>query len=137
MQCITHIFRSALGSDYDISPAKRGRPRKVVSEPLPEDESSLYFIIRNGKASLQQVIDDWIDEYKADRDAALLKLMQFFISTSGCKGRITAEMQQMEHSDIIRQMTEEFDEESGEYPLVTPGQLMKKFRDRRNNVNAR
>merc|ERR1719245_624136 len=120
--------RSALGSDYDISPAKRGRPRKVVSEPLPEDESSLYFIIRNGKASLQQVIDDWIDEYKADRDAALLKLMQFFISTSGCKGRITAEMQQMEHSDIIRQMTEEFDEESGEYPLVTPGQLMKKFR---------
>ena len=128
MQCITHIFRSALGSDYDISPAKRGRPRKVVSEPLPEDESSLYFIIRNGKASLQQVIDDWIDEYKADRDAALLKLMQFFISTSGCKGRITAEMQQMEHSDIIRQMTEEFDEESGEYPLVTPGQLMKKFR---------
>merc|ERR1719245_221776 len=120
--------RSALGSDYDISPAKRGRPRKVVSEPLPEDESSLYFIIRNGKASLQQVIDDWIDEYKADRDAALLKLMQFFISTSGCKGRITAEMQQMEHSDIIRQMTEEFDEESGEYPLVTPGQLMKKFK---------
>ena len=40
---------------------------------------------RNGKASLQQVIDDWIDEYKTDRDAALLKLMQFFISTSGCK----------------------------------------------------
>merc|ERR1719322_1391446 len=120
--------RSALGSDYDISPAKRGRPRKVVSEPLPEDESSLYFIIRNGKASLQQVIDDWIDEYKADRDAALLKLMQFFISTSGCKGRITAEMQQMEHSDIIRKMTEEFDEESGEYPLVTPGQYWKKFR---------
>merc|ERR1719471_2496933 len=61
---------------------------QVVFDPLPEDESSLYFIIRNGKASLQQVIDDWIDEYKADRDAALLKLMQFFISTGGCKGRI-------------------------------------------------
>ena len=40
-------FRSATGSDYDVSPAKRGRPRRVVSEPLPEDESSLYFIIRD------------------------------------------------------------------------------------------
>ena len=34
----------------------------------------------------------------------------------------------MEHSDIIRRMTEEFEEESGEYPLVTAGQFWKKFR---------
>merc|ERR1719288_657254 len=34
----------------------------------------------------------------------------------------------MEHADIIRQMTDEFEEESGEYPLVTPGQYWKKFR---------
>lgn len=55
--------------------------------------------------------------------------MQFFISASGCKGRITGEMQaSMEHADIIRTMTEEFDEESGEYPLVTAGQFWKKFR---------
>lgn len=38
-------------------------------------------------------------------------LMQFFINASGCKGRITSEMQQtMEHVAIIRKMTEEFDE---------------------------
>jgi len=37
--------------------------------------------------------------------------MQFFISASGCKGKITAEMQNsMEHAAIIRRMTEEFDE---------------------------
>ena len=35
----------------------------------------------------------------------------------------------MEHADIIRTMTEEFDEESGEYPLVTAGQFWKKFRN--------
>lgn len=77
-------------------PASESRPRmsrRPASEIVPEDESSLYFIIRNGKASLQQTVDDWIDSYKADRDSALLSLMQFFISTSGCKGRITAEMQ--------------------------------------------
>ena len=36
--------------------ARRGRPRKSVADIMPEDESSLYFIIRNGKASLQQVL---------------------------------------------------------------------------------
>jgi len=55
--------------------------------------------------------------------------MQFFISASGCKGKITSEMQaDMEHGDIIRRMTEEFEEESGEYPLTTSGQYWKKFR---------
>jgi hypothetical protein len=118
----------------DVSPeegagGRRNRPRKSVADIVPEDESSLYFIIRNAKASLQQVVDDWIDSYKADRDAALLTLMQFFISASGCRGRITPLMQStMDHADIIRRMTEEFEEESGEYPLVTAGQFWKKFR---------
>lgn len=124
--------RRKVAPSYGDEPARRkpGRPRVLMtSEILPEDESSLYFIIRNGKASLQQVVDDWIDSYKADKNSALLSLMQFFISASGCKGRITAEMQAtMEHADIIRTMTEEFEEESGEYPLVTTGQFWKKFR---------
>lgn len=55
--------------------------------------------------------------------------MQFFINAAGCKGRITQEMQAtMEHAAIIRKMTEEFDEESGEYPLIMAGQTWKKFR---------
>ena len=114
--------------DDDDEPKRRpGRPRTVM--PTAEDENSLYFIVRTGRASLQQTVDDWIEEYKVDRDGALLKLMQYFISASGCKGKITSEMQAtMEHADIIRRMTEEFDEESGEYPLTTPGQYWKKFR---------
>ena len=113
---------AAAASSYD-SPAKRARTTTRTSELQAEDETALYFIIRNGKASLQQVVDDWIDNYKADRDNALLALMQFFISAAGCRGRITPYMQSsMEHADIIRQMTDEFEEESGEYPLVTPGE---------------
>ena len=81
------------------SVAKRrgpGRPRGSTlpaADFLPEDESSLFYIIRNGKISLQSIVDDWIDSYKSDRDSALLALMQFFISASGCRGRITSEMQ--------------------------------------------
>lgn len=54
------VRRRPMGYD-----ARVGRPRQTrTTDILPEDESSLYFIIRNGKASLQQVVDDWIDAYK-------------------------------------------------------------------------
>jgi hypothetical protein len=122
------IAMSDAGSDVSFS-SPRGKLGRRPIEVQAEDESSLYFIIRNGKASLQSVVDDWIDNYKSERDAALLSLMQFFISAAGCRGRITPSMQaNMEHADIIRQMTEEFEEETGEYPLVTPGQFWKKFK---------
>lgn len=59
----------------------------------------------------QTLVDEWIDEYKVNRDTALLSLMQFFINASGCKGKITSIMAaNMEHAAIIRKMTEEFDE---------------------------
>lgn len=32
------------------------------------------------------MVDDWIEAYKNDRDAALLDLINFFIHCSGCKG---------------------------------------------------
>lgn len=45
--------------------------------------------------------------------------MQFFINASGCKGHITAEMQSsLEHTAIIRRMTEEFDEVNTIYPFL-------------------
>ena len=59
----------------------------------------------------KSLIDDWIEAYKQDRDVAMLDLIQFFIHCAGCKGRITMDMyHHMEHSEIIRKMTEEFDE---------------------------
>lgn len=60
---------------------------------------------------LQTVVDEWIETYKQDRDTALLELMQFFIQCSGCRSKISKQMQAtMEHAQIIRKMTEEFDE---------------------------
>ncbi|XP_071445719.1 cohesin subunit SA-2 isoform X1 [Hetaerina americana] len=120
---------AAACSSPDEPVKKRRQNKKPVTESLSEDENSLCFVIRLGRASLQQVVDDWIESYKADRDGALLSLMQFFINASGCKGKISPDMQaSMEHAAIIRKMTEEFDEESGEYPLIMTGQQWKKFR---------
>lgn len=109
---------------------RRGKVgQRAFSDSTSDDPNSLFEIVKQGKSSLQSVVDDWIEAYKQDRDTALLDLMQFFIQCAGCKGRITPNMQaSMEHAQIIRKMTEEFDEESGDYPLIMTGPQWKKFR---------
>ncbi|XP_062832530.1 cohesin subunit SA-1 isoform X2 [Anolis carolinensis] len=82
-----------------------------------------------GKSAMQCVVDDWIESYKQDRDIALLDLINFFIQCSGCRGTVRIEMfRNMQNAEIIRKMTEEFDEDSGDYPLTMPGPQWKKFR---------
>uniref|UniRef100_A0A452QVT9 Cohesin subunit SA n=1 Tax=Ursus americanus TaxID=9643 RepID=A0A452QVT9_URSAM len=60
-------------------------------------------------------------------DIALLDLINFFIQCSGCRGTIEM-FRNMQNAEIIRKMTEEFDEDSGDYPLTMPGPQWKKFR---------
>lgn len=101
----------------------------VREREITTDESSLFYTLRYSKSTITVIVDEWIENYKIERENALIALMQFFINASGCKGRITPEMQSnMEHTSIIRKMTEEFDEESGEYPLIMTGQQWKKFK---------
>ncbi len=108
---------------------EREPERDNIQREITTDESSLFWILRYSKNSITTIVDEWIENYKTDRDSALIALMQFFINASGCKGKITSEMQiSMEHTSIIRKMTEEFDEESGEYPLIMTGLQWKKFR---------
>lgn len=106
----------------------KGRVKKTQQTFHLEDKTSLYYAVLNNLSPLTSIVDEWIEKYKANKENALLMLMQFFISASGCKGLITPEMQSLEHVHIIRKMTEEFDEESGEYPLIYSGQLYKKFK---------
>ncbi|KAG7296405.1 hypothetical protein JYU34_021558 [Plutella xylostella] len=115
----------------------RGRGRGAAPPPsyspppmlMPgDDENSLYNILRFNKTAINQVVDMWIEQYKVNRESALVQLMQFFINSSGCRGKVTPDMAQMDHTLIIKKMTQEFDEESGEYPLIMGGQTWKKFK---------
>ncbi|XP_064357477.1 cohesin subunit SA-2-like isoform X3 [Dromaius novaehollandiae] len=106
-----------------------------------------------GKRAMQSVVDDWVEAYKQDRNVALLDLISFFIQCSGCQGMVTAEMFQSLHKkDVMRKMTETFDEETGlqykkfmaypwiltvtwpvdmdneDYPLIRTGPYWKKFK---------
>ncbi|XP_071950467.1 cohesin subunit SA-2-like isoform X2 [Antedon mediterranea] len=114
-------------------PAKRGRGRgrqKAETESIASNEPvTLFEIVRQGKGGAATIVDDWIETYKTNRDTALLDLINFIIQSSGCKGVVTTDMYAtLEHSDIIRRMTEEFDEESGDYPLIMTGIMYKKFK---------
>ncbi|GFR71602.1 cohesin subunit SA-1 [Elysia marginata] len=112
-----------------VAKRKRAEKARKGQQEVQQGDGSLFETVKAGKASLQAVVDDWIEGYKLDRNAALLELIQFFIQCSGCKGRITPYMYaSMEHAEIIRKMTEEFDEESGDYPLIMTGPQWKKFK---------
>uniref|UniRef100_A0A8D3CVP4 Cohesin subunit SA n=1 Tax=Scophthalmus maximus TaxID=52904 RepID=A0A8D3CVP4_SCOMX len=141
-------------ADKAVGPARgRGKANGVAQHNGDGgDPVTLFEVVKLGKSAMQSVVDEWIESYKQDRDLALLDLINFFIQCSGCKGTVRIEMfRNMQNAEIIRKMTEEFDEvtaclchiqvkimlifirwekhnDSGDYPLTMPGPLWKKFR---------
>ncbi|CAF4534926.1 unnamed protein product, partial [Rotaria magnacalcarata] len=74
------------------------------------EEKGYFHHLLAGKTNIQVLVDQWIDSYQANRDEALIELMQFFLDSSGCKGKLTQTMYlKMEHVDMLRAMTEHFD----------------------------
>ncbi|MBZ3884668.1 Cohesin subunit SA-3 [Sciurus carolinensis] len=74
------------------------------------------------------LVDEWLESYKQDEEAGFLELINFFIRSCGCKGTVTPEMfKKMSNSEIIRHLTEQFNEDSGDYPLTAQGPSWKKF----------
>ena len=93
------------------------------------EEKGYFHHLLAGKTNIQVLVDQWIDSYQANRDEALIELMQFFLDSSGCKGKLSQTMYlKMEHVDMLRAMTEHFDEDSSEYPIIMSGLQYKKFR---------
>ncbi|NXH33082.1 STAG2 protein, partial [Myiagra hebetior] len=90
---------------------------------------TLFEVVSMGKQAMQSVVVGWIEAYKQDRNVALLDLINFFIQCSGCQGMVTAEMFQSLHKkDVMRKMTETFDKDNEDYPLIRTGPYWKKFK---------
>ncbi|XP_053311191.1 cohesin subunit SA-2-like [Spea bombifrons] len=134
------------------SSARRSRDSQITNGDVPE-AVTLFEVVSIGKRAIQSVVDDWIEAYQEDRDAALLDLINFYIQCSGCQGVVTAELFQNPHNqEIMKKLTEEFDEETGlqfkkfmaypwiltitwpvymnaeDYPLIKPGIQWRKFK---------
>ncbi|XP_037362874.1 cohesin subunit SA-3 isoform X3 [Talpa occidentalis] len=102
----------------------RGHGQKEAEPPA----SDLFDAVKAAKSDMQSLVDEWLDSYKQDQDAGFLDLINFFIRSCGCKGTVTSEMfKKMSNSEIIQHLTEQFNEDSGDYPLTASGPSWKKF----------
>ncbi|XP_016073228.1 PREDICTED: cohesin subunit SA-3 [Miniopterus natalensis] len=102
----------------------RGHSQKESESPA----SDLFDAVKAAKSDMQSLVDEWLESYKQNQDAGFLELINFFIRSCGCKGAVTLEMfKKMSNSEIIRHLTEQFNEDSGDYPLTAPGPSWKKF----------
>ncbi|XP_010607517.1 cohesin subunit SA-3 isoform X2 [Fukomys damarensis] len=88
----------------------------------------LFDAVKAAKSDMQSLVDEWLESYKQDEDTGFLELVNFFIRSCGCKGTVTPEMfKKMSNSEIIQNLTQQFNEDSGDYPLTASGPSWKKF----------
>lgn len=101
--------------------------RTTTEESAEVEDRELVAAVKSGK-KIQEAVDKWIGRYGETFVTALTEMHTFFFSICGCKGVVTPQMSTtLSYKDIVCKMTEEFDEESADYPLVQGGSL-KKFR---------
>ncbi|KAL5476327.1 hypothetical protein EMCRGX_G026256 [Ephydatia muelleri] len=107
-------------------------PKKKSAKTVQEgqqQENELFEALVSGGSALQPVVSEWVKRYEDNAEAAVVELIQLFVVCCGCKATITMEMyRKSETSEAIRSLTENFAEESGDYPLVTTGPIYKKFK---------
>ncbi|KAK2848661.1 hypothetical protein Q5P01_008495 [Channa striata] len=115
----------------------RGRSRKVSPRPVNRENKGnkdisaqdIYDAVCSGKSAMVTVVDEWLDSYKRSRETGLLVLINFVVKSCGCKGVVSGEMfDSMQNAEIISTLTKEFNEDSVNYPLSTPGLQLKRFK---------
>ena len=94
-------------SSSSSSVSSPGRPQlssTVSGEPAPAPQDLLE-IVRSGTASLQQTAADWLESYEADPGPAMVRLVQFMVSATGCTTVVTAEMvESLETHKLVEQV---------------------------------
>ncbi|XP_032383518.1 cohesin subunit SA-2 isoform X1 [Etheostoma spectabile] len=89
----------------------------------------IYDAVCSGKSAMVTVVDEWLDNYKQSREEGLLVLINFIVQSCGCKGVVSREMlDNMQNAEIISTLTKEFNEDSVNYPLCTPGPQLRRFK---------
>ncbi|KAM6953761.1 LOW QUALITY PROTEIN: cohesin subunit SA-2 [Aplochiton taeniatus] len=129
-----HNAEASVTSRSNSTPPKtrRSSPRTLrrgIQNKQGISAGDMYEAIRSGKSAMVALVDEWLDSYKQDREAGLLVLINFIVRSCGCKGVVTKDMfDHMQNAEIIGTLTKEFNEESVNYPLCSPGIQWKRFK---------
>ncbi|XP_030341461.1 cohesin subunit SA-3 [Strigops habroptila] len=93
------------------------------------EPNTLFEAVKSAKIAVETVVDDWLETYKRDRETGFLELINFIVCSCGCKGVVTPKMfRDLQNSEIIQQLTEQFKEDSPEYPLSLNTRPWRRFR---------
>ncbi|XP_030621225.1 cohesin subunit SA-1 [Chanos chanos] len=112
-----------------LTPLRKITRQTTHNERKETTAGQMYEAVKAGRSALVTVIDEWLDDYKRDREAGLLELINFVVHCCGCKGIVTKEMfNNLQNADIISQLTKEFNEDSVTYPLSSVGPQWRRFR---------
>ncbi|KAM9025187.1 cohesin subunit SA-3 isoform 2-T2 [Ara ararauna] len=94
------------------------------------EPNTLFEAIKSAKIAMETVVVDWLETYKRDRETGFLELINFIVCSCGCQGVVTPQMfRDLQNSEIIQQLTEQFKEDSSEYPLSLNTRPWRRFRD--------
>ncbi|KAI6224359.1 SCD domain-containing protein [Aphelenchoides fujianensis] len=85
----------------------KGSPNKKKTNPAGSAESELLASLRGGQ-NIGRLVDEWIREYEENVDNGIVKILQFFISATGCKGALTAvQIKSVEFKNIIANLSDD------------------------------
>ncbi|XP_056133500.1 cohesin subunit SA-2 [Lampris incognitus] len=105
----------------------RAVPRNKGNQGITAGE--IYEAICSGKSAIVAVVDEWLESYKEGQEEGLLVLINLIVRCCGCKGVVSREMfDTMQNVEVISMLTKEFDEDSVNYPLCSPGHQWKRFK---------
>ncbi|KAM9023158.1 cohesin subunit SA-3-like [Ara ararauna] len=94
------------------------------------EPNTLFEAIKSAKITMETVVVDWLETYKRDRETGFLELINFIVCSCGCQGVVTPQMfRDLQNSEVIQQLTEQFKEDSSEYPLSLNTRPWRRFRD--------
>uniref|UniRef100_A0A3Q2QQQ3 Cohesin subunit SA n=1 Tax=Fundulus heteroclitus TaxID=8078 RepID=A0A3Q2QQQ3_FUNHE len=112
--------------------SRKPSSRRVTSaseESQGISAKDIYDAVFSGKTAMVTVVEEWLCSYKRSKEAGLLVLINFIVQSCGCKGVVNRDMlESMENAEIIGALTKEFNEDSVNYPLSTPGPQLKRFK---------
>ncbi|XP_070600408.1 cohesin subunit SA-3 [Erythrolamprus reginae] len=105
------------------------RPARRRGSPVPKRASpGLFEAVKAGRSALEPVVDEWLEGYLEDRPGAFVELLNFVVRACNCRGAVTLEMlSHLQNSEIIEGLTEAFEEDSAEYPLLLTTPTWRRF----------
>uniref|UniRef100_A0A8B9GIM4 STAG domain-containing protein n=1 Tax=Amazona collaria TaxID=241587 RepID=A0A8B9GIM4_9PSIT len=90
------------------------------------EPNTLFEAIKSAKVAVETVVVDWLETYKRDRETGFLELINFIVCSCGV---VTPQMfRDLQNSEIIQRLTEQFKEDSSEYPFSLNTRPWRRFR---------